>query len=217
MAHPLSIYCLRIASALFVPSGCAGAVHEGLEMTQNQNPVKAQPGWPSAVVLGGYYTGVNLVRYLVRRGVTAYCLDNDRNRQAFRSVYGTTLQCPDPDRQPAEWLAFMLDLARKVGGKPVLIPSADAFVSAMARHADELGSAYVFCRDSVALQGILATKRRQYDLAVEHGMPIPRTRFAHSPEEVIEFCTAQNRSSSPGSSASSRKHSNLTGCGKRRA
>ena len=156
-------------------------------MTQNQNPLKAQPGWPSAVVLGGYYTGVNLVRYLVRRGVTAYCLDNDRSRQAFRSVYGKTLQCPDPDRQPAEWLAFMLDLARKVGGKPVLIPSADAFVSAMARHAEELGSAYVFCRDSVALQGILATKRRQYDLAVEHGMPIPRTRFAHSPEEVIEF------------------------------
>ena len=156
-------------------------------MSHNENPIKAQPGWPSAVVLGAYYTGVNLVRYLVRRGVTAYCLDNDRRRQGFRSVYGTTLKCPDPDRQPAEWLAFMLELARKVGGKPVLIPSADAFVSAMARHAEELATAYVFCRDSVALHGILATKRRQYDLAVEHGMPVPRTKFAQSPEEVAAF------------------------------
>lgn len=157
------------------------------KLPQDFNPLRAQPGWPAAVVLGGYYTGVNLVRYLVRRGVTAYCLDNDRNRQAFRSVYGTTLQCPDPDRQPAEWLAYMLKLARKVGGKPALIPSADAFVAAMARHADELSTAYVFCRDSVALYAILATKRRQYDLAVEHGMPIPRTKFAQSPEEVAEF------------------------------
>jgi predicted ATP-grasp superfamily ATP-dependent carboligase len=81
----------------------------------------------------------------------------------------------------------MLELARKVGGKPVLIPSADAFVSAMARHADGLATAYVFCRDAAALQGILATKRRQYDLAVEHGMPVPRTKFAQSPEEVVEF------------------------------
>ncbi len=158
-----------------------------MDLKSSPNPSKAQPGWPAAVVMGAYYTGVNLVRYLVRRGVTAYCIDNDRKRQGFRSVYGTTLQCPDPDGQPAEWLAFMLELARKVGGKPVLIPSADAFVSAMARHADELATAYVFCRDSVALQGILATKRRQYDLAVEHGMPVPRTKFAQSPEEVVEF------------------------------
>ena len=158
-----------------------------LKVTPSGNPLKAQRGWPAAVVLGGYYTGVNLTRYLVRRGVTTYCLDNDRNRQAFRSVYGTTLQCPDPDRQPAEWLAFMLDLARKVGGKLVLIPSADSFVSAMARHADELATAYIFCRDSVELYAILATKQRQYDLAVEHGMPVPRTKFAKSAEEVIDF------------------------------
>jgi len=158
-----------------------------MDLKSSPNPSNAQPGWPSAVVLGAYYTGVNLVRYLVRRGVTAYCIDNDRKRQGFRSVYGTTLQCPDPDRQPTEWLAFMLELARKVGGKPVLIPSADAFVSAMARHADGLATAYVFCRDAAALQGILATKRRQYDLAVEHGMPVPRTKFAQSPEEVVEF------------------------------
>ena len=47
-------------------------------MSQNQNPLRAEPGWPSAVVLGAYYTGINLMRCLVRRGVTAYCLDNDR-------------------------------------------------------------------------------------------------------------------------------------------
>ena len=156
-------------------------------MPQNSNPVRAEPGWPSAVVLGGYYTGVNLTRYLVRRGVTTYCLDNDRNRQAFRSVYGTTLQCPDPDHNPEGWLQFMLDLAGKAGGKPVLIPSADAYVLAMAHLADELAKAYMFDREAAVLHGILAAKERQYDLAVERGMPLPRTKFAKTVGEVCEF------------------------------
>jgi len=137
--------------------------------------------------MGAYYTGVNLVRNLVRRGVTAYCVDNDRSRQGFRSVYGKTLQCPDPDRQSPEWLEFMLDLARKAGDKPVLISSADVFVLAMARHADELAKAYLFCRDAVPLQGLLSTKERMYDLALEHGMPVPRAKIVKTPEEVTEF------------------------------
>ena len=161
-------------------------------MPEANYPEKAQPGWPAAVVLGSYYTGVNLTRYLVHRGVTTYCTDSDRSRQGFRSVYGKALQCPDPDRQPGEWLAFMLRLARKVGGKPVLIPSADAFVLAVARHADELAKAYVFCREAAVLQGMLTAKECQYELAVERGMPVPRTKFAKSPEEVGEFgATAQ--------------------------
>ena len=187
---------IRVNSLYFVPRFFVclqgtnlrdGATCMRLKMAQDKNPRRAQPGWPPAVVLGAYYTGVNLVRYLVRRGVTAYCIDNDRKRQGFRSVYGKTLECPDPDSRPAHWLEFMLELARKLGDKPVLIPSADAFVSAMSKHADELGGAYLFCRDAVGLQGLLATKERQYDLAVEHGMPVPRTKFVKSREEVMDF------------------------------
>jgi predicted ATP-grasp superfamily ATP-dependent carboligase len=158
-----------------------------LKLAQDKNPIRAQPGWPPAVVLGGYYTGVNLVRYLVRRGVKAYCIENDRSKQCFRSVYGTSLQCPDPDTKPAEWLDFMLVLAKRLGAKPVLIPTGDAFVSAIAKHADLLGGAYLFCRDGIKVQGLLATKELQYDLAVEHGMPVPRTKMVKSREEVNQY------------------------------
>jgi D-aspartate ligase len=161
-------------------------------MGQNQNPTKAQPGWPPTVVAGGYQTGVNLMRLLTRRGVTVYCVENDRRKQAFRSVYGKTFECPDPDLKPAEWQEFMLDLARKLGTKPVLIASGDAFVSAMATHAENLKAAYLFCHETVALQGLLATKQQQYDLAAKHDAPVPKTRFAKSLNEVIEFgSTAQ--------------------------
>jgi predicted ATP-grasp superfamily ATP-dependent carboligase len=80
----------------------------------------------------------------------------------------------------------MRDLATKVGGRPVLIPSADQFVSAIAEHADVLKNWYVVS-PGIELQGRLATKRTQYELAREHGMPMPRTMFAACLDEVEAF------------------------------
>ncbi len=156
-------------------------------MSQSNLPSKAQSGWPAVVVGGAYYTAINLMRDLRRHGLTTYCFDHDRGKPGFHTTYGKTFLAPDPDLQPSVWLAFMLDLAAKVGGKPVLIASADAFVCAMAKFANELAEAYIFRRESVALQGMLATKERQYDLAIEFGMPVPRTRFVRTVEEVFEF------------------------------
>ncbi|MGH9342885.1 MAG: hypothetical protein ACRD19_03885 [Terriglobia bacterium] len=156
-------------------------------MPPDPNPAKAQPGWPPVVVAGVYQTGVNLMRDLIRRGLTAYGIDHNRNQPGFRSVYGKTLQCPNPDEKPAEWVDFMSDLARKLGTKPALIPSADAFVSAMARHRDTLKQSYLFCHDASTIQAKLATKEEQYNLVRDHFMPAPRTQFVKSPDEITQF------------------------------
>jgi predicted ATP-grasp superfamily ATP-dependent carboligase len=39
----------------------------------------------------------------------------------------------------------------------------------------------------VALQGLLATKQTQYELAARHGMPMPRTQFVHSLDDATAF------------------------------
>lgn len=156
-------------------------------MSQSNNPLKAQRDWPPVVVAGGYQTGVNLMRSLSRRGLTVYCVENDRKKQAFRSIYGKTYECPDPDTLPGGWASFMLDLASKLPGKPVLIASADAFVSVMAKYAGALRTAYVFCYDTAVLQGELVSKKGLYELAVRHQMPAPKTRLARSLDEVVEF------------------------------
>lgn len=80
----------------------------------------------------------------------------------------------------------MIDLAGKMGGRPVLIPSADVFVSAIASHSGELAKHYTMS-PGVALQGLLATKQTQYELAAKHGMPLPRTGFVKSAEEIAAF------------------------------
>jgi predicted ATP-grasp superfamily ATP-dependent carboligase len=153
------------------------------------NPVRADADWPPAVIAGAYRTGVLGVRSLVRHGVSATLFDSNRSFPGFRSVYGHAHACPDPDIDPDGWVQFMIELAGKIGRKPVLISSADHFVSAIAAHADRLADHYIMS-PGVRLHGLLATKQTQYDLAAKHGMPLPQTRLVESVQDVTAFADA---------------------------
>jgi D-aspartate ligase len=157
------------------------------------NPSRAEPGWPPAVIAGAWRTGVLGVRSLIRRGVRAYCFDHEKTFPGFKSAYARAFVCPNPDLDPQGWLSFLIDLAGRIGEKPgekpVLIASADQYVTAIAQHAAALSAHYVLS-PAAALQGLLATKETQYALAAEHGMPMPSTRFVTSEEEVTEFAAS---------------------------
>jgi predicted ATP-grasp superfamily ATP-dependent carboligase len=156
---------------------------------QSQNAQQAAPGWPSAVIAGAYRTGVLAVRTLTKRGVRVASFDCDARMPGFRSKYGRSELCPDPDTHPRAWVDYMIDLARRMGDKPVLIASADQFVSAIAAYATRLAEHYVLS-PGVRLQGLLATKETQYALAEHHGMPLPLTRFVKSADDVKAFASA---------------------------
>ena len=147
---------------------------------------KADLTWPAAIIAGAFRTGVLGVRSLVRRNVRATLFDCDERMPGFKSAYGPARLCPNPDLEPDAWLNFMLNLAGEYKQRPVLIASADQFVTAIAKHADILKSRYIFS-SGIALHGALAEKRAQYRLAWEHGMPMPRTEFAGSVQEVQAF------------------------------
>jgi predicted ATP-grasp superfamily ATP-dependent carboligase len=155
-----------------------------------QNPRFAQPGWPPAVVAGGYQTGVVLMRCLRRRKVNVSCVEYSLVQPGFRSVYGQGRQCPDPNVHLDQWLDFMIGLARQSGDRPVLIPSSDVFVVAMAKCAAELEKHYRFAQSMGVVQSLLATKRRQYDIAAKYGLAVPRTAFVSSAEELRAFAAS---------------------------
>jgi len=152
------------------------------------NPTRAQAGWPPVVVASVFQTGLNLMRDLLRHGVRTVGIDCDASHEGFLSKYGESHLCPNPDTHPDEWVAFMIALAEKLGGRAVIIPAADIFVSALGRHADALEQHYIFSRDSIATQAALATKEQQYALAAEHGLPIPRTAYIQSSADLRAFC-----------------------------
>jgi predicted ATP-grasp superfamily ATP-dependent carboligase len=153
----------------------------------DHNAAQAAPGWPPVVVAGAYQTGIVLMRNLARRGLSVSCVDCYPEQPGFKTVYGKAHLCPYPNERPAEWVRFMVDLAKDIGGRPVLIPSADHFVTAIACHAAQLQEHFVFPQSGVAVQALLATKERQYDIAAANGFPVPRTQFIRSWEELRRF------------------------------
>lgn len=143
---------------------------------------------PPAVIAGAYQTGVLAVRSLKRRGVNALCFDCKSSFPGFKSVYGAAHLCPDPDLESDAWLRFMVALSQKMDSKAVLIPSSDKFVTAIAKHIDILKDYFVIS-PGINLQGLLAEKYTQYELAFQHGFPMPYTRFVNSLDEVANFAS----------------------------
>jgi len=154
------------------------------------NPIKAEKDWPPVVVCGAYWTGLLLAKNLLRRGVNARMVDCNSGQVGFRSRLVTAHRCPNPDTHAKEWLAYMISLARTLGGTPALISSADQFVTAIAVHAEHLAKHYRFCDSATGAQALLAKKDEQYVTAREHKMPIPHTATVHDHYEVESFAEA---------------------------
>jgi len=148
---------------------------------------KAERNWPPVVVASVFQTGLNLMRDLLRRGVRTVGVDCIPEHAGFRSRYGESYLCPNPDTDPQRWVAFMIEFARGLGQKPVIIPASDQFVTAIATHAAVLREYYIFSLESVAMQAALATKEQQYALARERGLPIPRTDYIQNRAELEAF------------------------------
>ncbi len=127
------------------------------------------------------------MRNLVKHGVRACCADFNPDQPVFRSVYGPAHLCPNPDKSPGEWLNFMIDLAEKLRTKPALICSADLYVTAVATHAAVLKDHFIFSEEGIVLQNALATKEFQYELAARHGLPVPKSLYVESREQVLAF------------------------------
>lgn len=144
--------------------------------------------WPPAVVASVFQTGLNLMRDLEQKGVRVVGVDCNPDNPGFRSRYGRSFLCPNPDTNPDDWVAFMLSLSAAMGEKPVLIPASDIFVSAIGRHAKILREHFIFSEDGSILQAALATKETQYDLARKYGLPSPRSIYVQSLEELDQFC-----------------------------
>lgn len=153
-------------------------------MWRNQELVRTE--LPPAVITGAYQTGVLGVRTLARHGVRAVCVDCDSTMPGFRSKYGPARLCPNPDREPERWVAYMCSLADEMGQRPALIHSADRFVTAAGAYASALRQHY-FMPDAMEIQQLLANKPSQYDLAARYGMRLPRSRTVTSVEEVEQF------------------------------
>ncbi len=143
---------------------------------------------PVVVLRSGHHGGLGIVRSLGRLGVPVYCVDGARWEPAFSSRYCRgrwILNCEDGPAK--ESIARLLEIAQKVGGRPVLVPTTDDGAIWVADHATELQEGFRFPLQDASLIRLLCDKSRMQELARQNGVPTAQTVVPRSKQDVERF------------------------------
>ena len=124
------------------------------------------------------YCALGAFRSLGRLGVKVYGIDQDPGAYGLRSRYcaGRFLwdfDTSDPDAS----IDFLKQVARTIGGRPVLLPTFDTRSLLVADHAQELAEHFVFPTPPAGAARRLYSKREMYQICRESRVPTPETRF----------------------------------------
>jgi D-aspartate ligase len=137
-----------------------------------------------AVVIGGDYQGLGIVRSLGRHGVPV-CVVDDELSIARYSRYSTKFMKVANLRDERVAVDSLLEIGKRLSLDGwVLYPTRDELVAALSRHRSELGQ--VFRVPTPAWESVKWAwdKRNTYRLAQKLGIPTPIT---HSPESIDEL------------------------------
>lgn len=146
-------------------------------------------GLPGAVVIGGDYQGLGIVRSLGRQGVPI-CVVDDEYSISRHSRYTTIAVRASDLRDPDRAVAILLELGRRLDLKGwVLYPTRDELVAAISRHRSALSEIFLVpTPDWNSIQWIW-DKRNTYQLAERLKIPIPATWFPQTVEDLDQIST----------------------------
>lgn len=137
-----------------------------------------------AVVIGGDYQGLGIVRSLGRRGVPVCVIDDERSIARY-SRYATHWVRSADLRGERATVDAVIATGRRLGLQGwVLYPTRDETVSAICRHRDELQESFRVPTPEWSSARWALDKRNTYRLAGELGIPAPRTWYPLSADEL---------------------------------
>jgi D-aspartate ligase len=137
-----------------------------------------------AVVVGGDYQGLGIVRSLGRRGIPVSVIDDERSIARYSRYTRDATRVPDL-RDEQRTVDALLDFARRRSLRGwVLFPTRDETVATFSRHKAELSEWYVVPTPDFSTIRWAWDKRNTYQLAQELGIPAPRTWYARDLAEL---------------------------------
>src|SRR4051794_39592471 len=133
------------------------------------------------------HAGLAMARSLGRLGVAVYAIDEKAGPVSVsrycRGMFRWNLNSSPVN----DSLAFLLDVARKVGGEPILLPTTDYAALFVVDHAPVLKPAYVFPNQLAETSHALVSKHSMFQLAVRAGIPTPHTFSPQSRHELLAY------------------------------
>jgi len=142
---------------------------------------------PVVVIAPGYH-GHGIARSLGRLGVPVYGVHADHRSPAARSQYWRENFYMDMNKASSEEsVDWLLGLSRKIGSRPILIPTDDYSCIFVADFADVLKEGFLFPNQPAGLARSLSNKEKMYNLCKMYSIPTPETVFPRCKDDVIEF------------------------------
>ncbi len=149
-----------------------------------------------AVVLGtNYYIALSAIRCLGIHGVEVVAMDySEKDTYAAKSKYlSERLIVPHYKKDTKRFIEFLIDYAKKQDSPPVLIPCHDLQVEVIDEHLEELKKYYLIPQTEPGLWTKVMDKGSLYQLALEHGVPVPETvtldeeNFLEKVENTVKY------------------------------
>jgi D-aspartate ligase len=130
---------------------------------------------PGAVVIGGDYQGLGIVRSLGKMGVAVCVIDDEHSISRFSRYATHSFRVPDL-RRDDHAMDTLLDIGRRLGLHGwVLFPTRDEVVSAVSRHRSALSRVFRVPSPEWDTARWMLDKRNTYQRAAELNIPIPMT------------------------------------------
>ncbi len=145
-------------------------------------PIAASDSPVGALVIGGDYQGLGIVRSLGRRGIPVCVVDDAPSISRF-SKYCTRFVKVANLRDENQVIETLLDVANRLGlHRWVLYPTREELVAAISRNRSRLSDALRVPTPEWDSVKWAWDKRNTYKLASELGIPTPETHYPRSAE-----------------------------------
>lgn len=145
---------------------------------------------PGAVVIGGDYQGLGIVRSLGRMGVPVCVIDDEHSISRFSRYATFSIRAADL-RNADTTVELLLQLGRRLNLRGwVLYPTRDEGVAALSTHRTALAEIFRVPTPDWNVIQFTSDKRKTYQLAKELGIPIPETWFPLSEEDLGQIVSA---------------------------
>ena len=136
-----------------------------------------------AIILGSSVNALSFARSLGRRRIPTLLLDSERLIGSY-TRYGKFLMLSPAEEDSDGWLGVLELIASRLSARAVLFPTTDVHCLMVSQHRDFLHTYFRFIVPEAETMESIVNKRSQYAIARAAGIPVPKTYFPESWEEV---------------------------------
>ncbi|HSS95400.1 MAG TPA: hypothetical protein VLK33_00140 [Terriglobales bacterium] len=160
---------------------------ESVAVVNNASSFPGATKAPGAIVMGGDYQGLGIVRSLGRQGVPVCIIDDEHSIGRF-SRYTTHHVKVDDLKDENRTVDQVIEIGKRLGLQGwVLFPTREETVAAFAQHRDRLSEYFRVPTPTWETIRRAWDKRETYQLAEQLGVPVPKTWYVTAQTDLTQL------------------------------